>query len=256
MADLCTNPGFETDATGWFATGVGESIVRTTGEAHSGSASGQVTTNGSGLQEGAYFEASYALEVGQLLTTRAWAKGSGVVRLWASTVDGLYKDIFKSGDVTLTGTWQQITVSGNATVDAVSVRVELRTTDNQAAQAVTFYIDDAELIVPDAGITYKRFTGPAQLSSSASTLYTCPTGMKARILHIHASNPSASPVDLTLSIGADAAGTRVYDGFPLDPDQIEHNYDPFDLAAGDIIQGFASSPSTVVLTITGYEVPA
>ena len=122
-------------------------------------------------------------------------------------------------------------------------------------QAAGMSVDDfgAGAFVTGVTTEYKRFTGPAQLTGSAATLYTCPTGKRARILHIHASNPSASEVDLNLSIGTDAAATRVYDDLPLAADQIEHNYDPYDLAAGEIIQGWASTAGTVVLTITGYE---
>lgn len=110
-------------------------------------------------------------------------------------------------------------------------------------------------IAESAGIVFNRFYGPALLTGSAATLYTVPTGKIARVLHTHASNPSASEVDLNLSIGTDAAATRVYDDFPISADSVESNYDPYDLAAGDTIQGWAGTAGTVVLTITGYEVP-
>ena len=110
-------------------------------------------------------------------------------------------------------------------------------------------------VEPEDEISYKRFFGPAQLTGTAATLYTCPTGKRARVLNIHASNPSGSEVDLNLSIGTDATATRVYDDFPLARDSVESTYDPYDLAAGDEIQGWAGTAATVVLTITGYEVP-
>lgn len=110
--------------------------------------------------------------------------------------------------------------------------------------------DLAEVVT---GLVYKRFFGPSQLTGSAADLYIVPTGRVARVLNIHASNPSGSPVDLTLSIGDDAAATRVYDDFEIGADSIESNFDPYDLAAGEKIQGFASTAATVNLTITGWE---
>lgn len=101
---------------------------------------------------------------------------------------------------------------------------------------------------------YKRFYGPAQLTGSAADLYTVPAGKRARILTIHASNPSGSPVDVTFSIGNDATGTRVYDDFQVEADNVYTTYDPYDLAAGEKLQAWAETAATVVLTVTGYEV--
>lgn len=103
---------------------------------------------------------------------------------------------------------------------------------------------------------YKRLSGPAQLSGSAADLYTCPPGVRTRVLGIHASNPTGGSVDLNLSIGADGAGTRVYDGYAIAGDSYTQNFDPYDLAAGEKIQGWASSAGAVVLTISGWEQPA
>ena len=56
----------------------------------------------------------------------------------------------------------------------------------------------------EAERVYKRFFGPALLTNTAADLYTVPTDKRSRVLTIHASNPTASPVDLTISIGTDA----------------------------------------------------
>ncbi|TFH66234.1 MAG: hypothetical protein E4G90_04610 [Gemmatimonadales bacterium] len=103
------------------------------------------------------------------------------------------------------------------------------------------------------GRIYKRFYGPAQLTGSAADLYTVPAGKRIRVLDTHVSNPSASAVDLTLSIGTDAAGTRVYDGLSIAADSRKDDFTPYELAAGEKIQGWASSAATLNLTITGYE---
>lgn len=88
---------------------------------------------------------------------------------------------------------------------------------------------------------YQRLYGPAQLSSSATDLYTAPTGTRVRVRHIHLSNPSGSPVDVTLSVGADGAATRLLDGWPLAADSIYSTRKRADytLESGEKIQGFA-----------------
>lgn len=58
--------------------------------------------------------------------------------------------------------------------------------------------------------TPKRLYGPAQVATGPATVYTVPSVTKTVIRYIHVSNPSASPVTLTISLGADAAGTRFY----------------------------------------------
>lgn len=59
------------------------------------------------------------------------------------------------------------------------------------------------------GRTIKRLYGPAQVATGPTTVYTVPALTTARVTHVHVHNPSGSPVTLTLSIGADAAGTRL-----------------------------------------------
>ena len=63
--------------------------------------------------------------------------------------------------------------------------------------------------------TPKRLYGPAQVATGPTTVYTVPAATKTVIRHIHVNNPSASPVTLTVSIGADAAGTRFYDAYSI-----------------------------------------
>ncbi len=105
-----------------------------------------------------------------------------------------------------------------------------------------------------AGRIFKRFYGPALLTNVAADLYTVPAGTRAVIRHMHASNPTASQVDLTVSIGTDAAGTRIFDGFPIAADGIKQEFRDYTLQAGEKIQGFASTTGVLNLTIDGYEV--
>lgn len=109
-------------------------------------------------------------------------------------------------------------------------------------------------IVPGGRRIYKRLYGPAQPGTSAATLYTVPDNTITTVRRILANNPSGSPVDFTLSIGADAASTRIYDSYNIpaggDVNEMAHDRP---LAAGEIIQGFVGTSSTVVLTIDGIE---
>ena len=99
--------------------------------------------------------------------------------------------------------------------------------------------------------TPKRLFGPAQISNAAATKYTVPAVTKTIISYIHVDNPGAS-INLTMSIGADAAGTRIYDAFPIPTG-------PYDiwcyhvLEAAEILQAFASLTNQIVLTIDGDE---
>lgn len=103
------------------------------------------------------------------------------------------------------------------------------------------------------GRRFKRIYGPALLSASTVTLYTVPTDVRTVIRHIHVSNPSASPVDFTLSIGADAAGTRLWNGQPVRADNLIQEFRDHTLVAGEVIQAFAGTTSVLNLTIDGYE---
>lgn len=61
----------------------------------------------------------------------------------------------------------------------------------------------------------KRLYGPALVATGPATVYTVPSLTKTIVRQIHVSNPSASPVTLTLSIGADATGTRLLSAFSI-----------------------------------------
>lgn len=102
--------------------------------------------------------------------------------------------------------------------------------------------------------TPKRLAGPAQVSGAAATKYTVPAVTKTIVRHVHIQNPSGSPVDFTMSIGTDAAGTRVFDGFPIPADDSYDWYCYEVLDAAEIIQAFAGTASVLTLTIFGDEI--
>src|SRR5512139_1405278 len=127
MANLITNTGFETDTSDWYVTDAGITLSRTTGEYHTGAAAGSITTPGSATNEGIYYHHTVDVDASDVsVTSRCWVKGSGIVQVWAATVLGVYKDVLKCDDVTLTGTWQQIEATVTFTQAADGIRLELR----------------------------------------------------------------------------------------------------------------------------------
>lgn len=107
--------------------------------------------------------------------------------------------------------------------------------------------------------TPKRLAGPAQVSNAAATKYTVPASTKTIIRELHVQNPSGSPVTFTVSIGADAAGTRLYDSYsiPAAAAGVTGNVLPlfvyWILEAGEILQAFAGTNNILTLTIFGDE---
>lgn len=109
--------------------------------------------------------------------------------------------------------------------------------------------------------TPKRIVGPALIATGPATLYTVPALTKTILRHMHFSNPSASPVTVTISIGADAAATRIIGaysipaaaaGVPLSSSAPDFwCYIPMD--AAEILTASAGTNNIVVLTIGADE---
>ena len=107
--------------------------------------------------------------------------------------------------------------------------------------------------------TAKRLYGPAVVSNAAATKITVPGLTKTIIRQIHVQNPSASAVTFTISIGADAAGTRLYDAYSIPAAAagvtgsvlVLNVYWIVD--AAEIVQAFAGTNNILTLTIFGDE---
>lgn len=100
----------------------------------------------------------------------------------------------------------------------------------------------------------KRLSGPAPVSNAAATKYTVPALTKTIIRHIHVENTAAGIVNFTASIGADAAGTRIFDAFPIAASTLLDHSCYYVLEVGEIFQAFASVNNQLVLTIDGDEI--
>lgn len=107
--------------------------------------------------------------------------------------------------------------------------------------------------------TPKRLFGPAQLTNAAATKYTVPSATKTIVRHIHVQNPDAAAHSYTISIGSDAAGTRIYDSFQIPAagtgvtDSTRDHFPYYVLETTEIIQAFADVSAKLVMTIDGDE---
>lgn len=100
----------------------------------------------------------------------------------------------------------------------------------------------------------KRLYGPAQLGNTTATRYTVPASTRAVVRQIYVHNPEGgSSRTYTISIGADAAGTRLRDAKTIAVGETQVIYGPFTLEAAEIIAAHASAASAVVMVIDGEE---
>jgi len=108
--------------------------------------------------------------------------------------------------------------------------------------------------------TPKRLVGPALVATGPATIYTVPALTKTILRYIHVQNPSGSPVTFSLSIGADAAGTRLWDAFsiPAQAAGVTANiltiwlYTVMDV--GETIQVKAGTNNILTITVNGDEI--
>ena len=107
-----------------------------------------------------------------------------------------------------------------------------------------------------------RVSGPAQLAGATAVLYTVPAGTKAQRIRFHVQNPSGAAVTLTVSIGADAADTRLLDAYSIPAaaagvtGNVVDFYWDHAMVAGETLRAHASAATTMVATVTVDELTA
>jgi hypothetical protein len=102
--------------------------------------------------------------------------------------------------------------------------------------------------------TAKRLSGPTLLTAAAVTQYTVPASTTAILRNVHVSNETATAATFTMSIGADAAGKRLFTAFPVAGNDVVDWSGFIVLAAAEIIQAFSGTASALTLTVSGVEV--
>lgn len=96
-----------------------------------------------------------------------------------------------------------------------------------------------------------RFHGPALVSNAAATKLTVAAAELNIIRHIHVSNPTAGAVTFTMSIGADAAATRIFDAHSIAANSEFDHFGLYVLVAAEIVQALSGTNNVLTLTIDG-----
>jgi hypothetical protein len=94
-----------------------------------------------------------------------------------------------------------------------------------------------------------RRVGPLAGTGAAAVLYTVPQGKRALLAFTHACNTTAGSGSYTLSIGADAAGTRLFSGKVVATTEYGDWAGNIPLLAGETVQWTAPAGITIVLTV-------
>lgn len=102
--------------------------------------------------------------------------------------------------------------------------------------------------------TPKRLAGPAQLTTAAATKITVPSTCKSILRHIHFYNADTVARLVTLSIGNDAAATRLLDGYSIPAGSPYDHYCYHVVDGAEVVQALADAASKVTLTINGDEI--
>lgn len=103
----------------------------------------------------------------------------------------------------------------------------------------------------------KRFVNPTQLGTSASTLYTAGTGVKATVKEIMISNVSGGTQSLSLhfvpSGGIASSANLMIPALAISPTSLLTIDLNQVLNAGDTIQAFATATTSINVMISGFE---
>lgn len=99
----------------------------------------------------------------------------------------------------------------------------------------------------------KRAYGPAQPGTTAATVYTAPASTTFTMKQIHATNGSSSSATLTVSIGADAAATRLLNAISV-PANGTFTLDVWiPVNATEVVQMAQGTASALTVTMSGVE---
>lgn len=99
----------------------------------------------------------------------------------------------------------------------------------------------------------KRVYGPTQLPNTTGTRYTVPASTKSILKRMHFSNPTGGAVTITWSIGADAAGTRLFDAYSIPAGTVLELYPEETMETTEVLAMHASAATSVVATVNADE---
>lgn len=165
------NPSFEVDTAGWIPA-VSTTVTRTTAQAHRGTGALQAVTQGANLGEGTYTSpgAGGAITAGTLFSASAWIlapAGAKMELLATCTGSGGTTAITRFDG---TGAWQYVKAEGANPPSNLNPYVVIRTStaSGSAAQAITFFVDEAIMeYTPTIGLYFDGATSPILRSNLA-----------------------------------------------------------------------------------------
>jgi hypothetical protein len=98
-----------------------------------------------------------------------------------------------------------------------------------------------------------RIFGPALVATGPATVFTAAATERVRNIYVWVSNPTASAVNYTLSIGADAAGTRLIGTNTVAniPANSTQQFGPFVLHPSETMQASAATNNVLNHSATG-----
>lgn len=102
--------------------------------------------------------------------------------------------------------------------------------------------------------TAKRI-GPSSVANTETTLYTVPASTTTIIRSIRVANTTASAATLKMSIGADAAGTRLLPDLSIPPNSV-YLEDGFlaVMTAAETLRATGGTNNALTVTVNGVEV--
>jgi len=96
-----------------------------------------------------------------------------------------------------------------------------------------------------------RLAGPAVVAAVAATKITVAALEKVIIRHVHVSNPTGAAVTFNMSIGADAAGTRIFDAYSIAAGAVLDHFCYYIVDAAEVVQAGSGTNNVLTLTIDG-----
>lgn len=103
--------------------------------------------------------------------------------------------------------------------------------------------------------TARRLYGPAQLAAAAATVYTVPGATTTILRYIRVTNTTGTDRTVTMSIGSDAAATRIFSAVTVLANGGAIDWAGFiPMSAGEVVQAYASAATALTIVIAGVEV--
>lgn len=177
LTNLVPNPSFETDLTGWAASGAvlnpGATITRTTAQAYVGSASMKVVTTAAVAYEGAGITLGGTFRAGVAYTLSVYLKGAAGGEALQLILSDSFSDTASSA-VNVTNAWARYTLTWTPSADRTTAYAIIRTT---GALAETVIVDAVMVTPASAAVAYGDGDQPGWVwngtpQNSTSTLAT------------------------------------------------------------------------------------